>query len=862
MTDRRGTIPLIFDVPEAGRVAAVSLTQGIPFADGDLPAGAKVRLADGAGRLFPTQAAPLATWAADGRWVKWLLVDAQVPGQVEGLRLEYGVDLEPVIPECPVTVEQRGSRIAVDTGALRLTLRRGAADFLAALEVRAGETWRDLLRDRAGLYMTDGGGNIYDSCTAAPPPSIAVEERGPVRTSVCIRGYVADEDGRRFCPYVLRLHLYAGSSRIRLFHTFVFDQDPDQVELNAVGLLLPLKLGDGLEVAFGGEREPHWARTWERAQWLQATDQEYRVELDGAVHGQETRSPGWVGLSGPDASVGAVLRDAWREYPKGIAVDQRGSVDLQLWPADCGQPLRFETPWKEPPLRAKYADELLEKLRENPTAGVNFKGFLGTADVPTDSAEGNQQSLDEARELAEQHLQERRVTWGDTSIGRPAGLAKTHELWLDLRTAPIPREQMDTWAAVVQEPPLALPEPAYVCGTGALRLCHPRDRQRFAEIEDGLEAMFDALLDGPVEENRLYGAIDYGDLVNGHGRRHGNVYLMFRDAPGFKATDLIGWMNNESNDECENVWLAYLRSGQRKYWRLAEAYAEHIEDVDTVHAHPTDPNWVGLTRYHSMLHWGGSPSPSHTAIHGWLLHYFLTGNRRALDICTQACDNFIRRQEVAGHVSNRSGVLRREYSGPMAGLWGLYGVTWEEKYGECARRSLDFFLKAQDEDGSFPRDIFTAGPRGDEVRTDMPGSIPPGGCEHYSVYEAYRITGDARLKEAVLRYVEWILSWYRELPICGAAWDPRTEASTPLMSQAILTFWLALGYQWTGDRRFLEPIRDLVTNFPALATEWAAMTGRTCFQQAGYAWQVIGPALHALVKAEEWGNESEHPPSR
>ena len=71
-----------------------------------------------------------------------------------------------------------------------------------------------------------------------------------------------------------------------------------------------------------------------------------------------------------------------------------------------------------------------------------------------------------------------------------------------------------------------------------------------------------------------------------------------------------------------------------------------------------------------------------------------------------------------------------------------------------------------------------------------------------------------------------------------------------MMSQAVLTFWLAQGYLWTGEERYLEPINDLLRNFPALAREWAAMTGRTCFQQAGYAWQVIGPALAVVVAAE------------
>jgi len=854
MTAHQMSLPLELNRPEAAADEPLALTQGIPFAEGTLTAGTPVRLVDDAGRVYPTQAAPLATWRADGASVRWLLVDALLDPGASGLRLECGPEAVAPEPQSPVTVSATGGALTVDTGVLRLTLRRGSPDFLAGLEVRSESGWRDLLRDRPFLYMADGNGQVYDSCSAAPPPAIQVEDEGPVRASVCLRGYLASDDGRRFCPYVLRLHLYAGSSRLRLFHTFVFDQDADRFEIDAMGLCLPLKLGDGLEVSFGGDGEPHWARTWESTQLLQSSDRHYEVDLDGEPFARGTRSPGWVALNGPRASVAAVLRDAWREFPKGVAADQRGTLDLQLWPASHDEPLGFDTPWKEPPLRAKHADELLQKLADNPTAGVNFKGFLGTANVPEDSAEGNQQSLDEALAFAEEHLQDRHVTWGDTSVGRPAGLAKTHELWLDLRAGPISRPSLAAWSAAVQEPPLALPDPVYTCGTGVLRLCHPQDRERFPEVEAGLESLFDALLDGPVEECRLYGAVDYGDLVNGHGRRHGNVYLMFRDEPGFKATDLIGWMNNESNDECENVWLAYLRSGERKYWRLAEAYAEHLEDVDTVHAHPTDPGWVGLTRYHSMIHWGGGPSPSHTAIHGWLLHYFLTGNRRALDVCREACDNFLRLQEPAGHVRNRHGVLRREFSGPAACLWAMYSVTWEERYGDCARRSLAFLRRAQDGDGSLPRDVFTAGARGDELRTDVPGSVPPGGCEHYSVYEAYRLGADPELRASALRYIDWILEWYRQSPGCGATFDPAAdEASTPMMSQAILTFWLALGFEWTGEERYLEPISDLLRNFPALAREWAAMTGRTCFQQAGYAWQVLAPALRAATADADAG---------
>ncbi|MBT4496468.1 MAG: hypothetical protein HOC74_02030, partial [Gemmatimonadetes bacterium] len=151
MSDNYRSVPLRFDCP-SGDDEPILLTQGIPFADGELPVGASVRLVDGGGRVFPTQATALATWAADGEWVKWLLVDGQMEGRPEELRLEHGGDVEPVDPEEAVRVEESGGRIVLDTGRLRLGLRRGDADFLTAVEMRTEEGWRDLLRDRAFLY--------------------------------------------------------------------------------------------------------------------------------------------------------------------------------------------------------------------------------------------------------------------------------------------------------------------------------------------------------------------------------------------------------------------------------------------------------------------------------------------------------------------------------------------------------------------------------------------------------------------------------------------------------------------------------------------------------------------------------------
>src|SRR5687767_12891701 len=50
------------------------ITQGVPFAEGELERGAPVRVVERDGRVLPTQSTYLATWKKDLKHVKWLLV--------------------------------------------------------------------------------------------------------------------------------------------------------------------------------------------------------------------------------------------------------------------------------------------------------------------------------------------------------------------------------------------------------------------------------------------------------------------------------------------------------------------------------------------------------------------------------------------------------------------------------------------------------------------------------------------------------------------------------------------------------------------------------------------------------------------
>ena len=907
-------IELHLDCPGPGLQDKVIVTHGIPFAVGELSSPEAAQIVDETGARYATQNTVLATWDPERVSAKWLLVDTLLPAEAiaESRRfyIEYPVSREASISASGdgaasseesevgggssgkrVTVEDHAEVVTIDTGAVRLRVLRNRADFLQSVAVRKPEGWENVLTGSkaAYLYMSDGAGNCYDSITAAPAPSVTVEDSGPVRASLCVRGWLANESGVRFCPYILRIHAFAGRSDLRIFHTVIFVQNLEHVAITSMGLRLNLSLGRTFRYSAGGDDSIHMDAVSKSFHIRHLSDQEYGIWCDGKRRWGGRRAPGWFTMEGSEASVAVCLRDIWREFPKGIRAEVDGSIDLQLWPLEHLEPLSFPTRLKEQVIRAQTAEEMLEKLKRNATAAVCFKGFLGATDMPRTEAEGNLTSLKEAKAFAEKHLKDRDVTWGDGSCGKAAGLAKTHEFWLDFRApAPelaeavgigvlgpkiIPGKPMETpdptflewtadWARLIDTPPLVAPDPQYVCSTDAFRLLHPEDRERFPEIEEGLDKMFEACLADPVETCRLYGAINYGDMINSHARMHGPLFLLFKDEPGFNFTDMVGWMNNEANDVCENLWLGYARSGSRRYWEKAEAYSEHLEDVDTTHAHPTDPSWVGLIHYHNMQHWSGPPSPSHTQIHGYLLHYFLTGNRRALEVCREAADWALRHLEPAGHVSCRVKGLRREYTGPVSNLWAFYQASWEEAYGEAARKSLEFFLKAQRETGGWPTNLATGGLRGEGVIEDGPEEYGGGGGEAYMIYDALRITGDERIRRAVIACGDWGHREYYDSAHYGKSYGPGGALPPyydhktylhPLMCMGLSSFWLAFAYELTGDDKYLGPLRELLEHFPLQAEDTAAFTGRTVFQQAGLAVQNVARAAAAVARAEAAG---------
>ncbi len=760
MLEKAKRIKLTIENPGGVDRKAWPITQGVPFADGDLERGTPVRAVSPDGKALPTQTTCLATWNRDLKYVKWLLVDFQADLGVDETRevyLEYGEGIESPEPVQEVRVEDSGEGVTIDTGALRLNVRKGSPDFLARCELRTEDGWQDVLRGNPGpyLYMRNRSGEVYDSVTAAPDPRVVVEDWGPVRASVCIKGYHATPDGICLCPYTVRIHAYAGSRDLRMFHTFVFDQNPDVLEFSEVGMYFPLDLGDELRMAYGGEEKAHWAVRWERAEYLQSSDIAYEVTRDNEPFGKGEKTRGWASLCGSEASAFVAIRDFWQQYPKGYELTREG-INVQFWPASYGEPMAFHTPWKEdmvffngwrgdPATLASDRDEAAFKLLlgKYPTAPLNLKS-IGPK-TPQDALW--------VKEMVEKYAPNRTASFNDTGTSDGTGAGKTHEVLIRFSSEPISDEEAEGLGICVQEPVMAPADPAYMGRTRATRDVHGGQDPRFEELDALLDGITERVAIEPMERARLWGFWRFGNMCCSHATGAPLTYLAHYDRADLVEAmkRFVGPYNNEADDPCWGLWTQFLRTGNRRFFLAACGHSRAMGEVGICHANPGRPDAVGLVHYHNAHQWTGGYSPSHTVNTALFMHYYFTGERRLREIALEPADRAVRIQEDAGIYSNPTGTLNREFTGPLLCVIEAYLNTWGRKYGDLARRSLNWYLRTQDKPGSFPVSVYTRGDRGDEAVLE--GEHQPHnyqGTLYPTYYEGLRLFESPLLRDTVM----------------------------------------------------------------------------------------------------------------
>jgi hypothetical protein len=290
------------------------LTVSVPFARGELRAGAPVKIVDEHGAATAVQTRPLAAWP-DGS-VRWLLLDTQVdlkPHREHHLRVESGA---PPHATATVHASETDDGWLIDTGAMRFTVPKQRFAILDGLRLRGSE-------QPATGAMTDVLVAGVRSGQAQAPTRIVLLERGPLRIRLELQGTY----GNGF-DYLVRLDAYAGQSFVRIWHTFINRHPTPYVSLPRLGIELPLVGSLPSHYRYGvlGEHVVNGHLTESGVRLYQADNESYAVD-DRTAAGQLA---GWIELNAEQTTVGLAARWLWQEYPQSLTA-RRDRLVYNLW---------------------------------------------------------------------------------------------------------------------------------------------------------------------------------------------------------------------------------------------------------------------------------------------------------------------------------------------------------------------------------------------------------------------------------------------------------------------------------------------------------------------------------------------------
>jgi len=389
----------------------------------------------------------------------------------------------------------------------------------------------------------------------------------------------------------------------------------------------------------------------------------------------------------------------------------------------------------------------------------------------------------------------------------PKGAAKTHEILYYFHSS-ITDRNIQRIASSLMNPLFATPTPKWLCESGAFGELSPADPENYPRYENMVRTGFEGLK-RLREENKEYGMMNFGDWT-------------------FSGS----YWGNEEYDLPHALFLMYARTGKLEFLEWAEDAVRHFMDIDTIHhtfdyRSPYGPRYSFVTggiHIHSDKHIRGGIGLGHIWVEGVLDYFHLFGDQYAKEVaesighfCELSCEatNFIGRQE-------------REAGWMIIALTAMYRATGLKRYLDAAEKAVSALLKWQD-----------------PYRGLWSHKLDPNECRHRPQCEGgkpfmvgivleglknyHKITGDEKVKQCILKAVEWLL---RE------AWIPKDGGfyySSCLTFKnrglAFLNYLIIEGigyaYELSGKRKYLElGLQALNAALPSIEKGFTGEKGR------------------------------------
>ncbi len=386
----------------------------------------------------------------------------------------------------------------------------------------------------------------------------------------------------------------------------------------------------------------------------------------------------------------------------------------------------------------------------------------------------------------------------ENPLAFPSGAAKTHSMLFHFHPPGESGENISARSLQFHVPDVPKLDPAWFWRAGVWEervFDGPRSRRVDA-------ALYDILDNRPVG----MGIFNFGDEIDWGYTAQG------------RGQDDVVWLNNEY-DFAHQCFLAWARSGERRFLDYGYVNALHWRDLDIVHASPRPERRRGHIA-HSARHVTGGITPSHQWVQGLLDAWNILGDYAAREAAVGIAENVL--ESLPRHM--RTGGSTRDLGWAMRALLAMYNETGDKRYLEPCRQIVSQFKQWHREHPG----LLSAYTSHSMVRVVFMNSITLVSLARYHLQFP-----DPELKALILDETRDMIKHgrnanglfiYKELP------SLKHQGSTAMVLQA-----LAYAYLLSGDRQFLE------AGLPEL--EYQILTGNLRFMvHTGAAENFASPA--------------------
>jgi len=641
------------------------VTLGVPLPEGAVPVAESLALADPAGRPCPLQVQVLGLWP--DRSLRWALLDFPVSLPPFG-RAAYELRWDggggtPSAHDPRISLSAGPHAVLVDTGAATFAVDRHVFRPFAGIRLAGREV---LDREASRVMLVDERG---DSCLPEIR-QLRVETRGPLRATVRADGVFRAPGGAERAEFTGRVSLYAGRRlaqiRLTLRNPRAALHPGGLWDLGDEGSLYFHDLSLALRLLHRGPTQLAWSLDLAHPP-VAGPIRRLEIYQDSSGGGN------WYSSSHVDRTNRVPL-----SFPGYRVLTERGALGAQ------------------------------EGRRATPVVAVRDEALALTLAVPR-----FWQNFPKALEIREDACTARLFpAQALTAFELQGGEQKTHTVVAEVGEA---AEAADLrWT---HEPLLARVPPEWWETTRAIPYLAPQAKDPAPELGE----LVAPAVAGPrsfFERRELideYGWRNFGDLYADH------------EAVGHEGDrPLISHYNNQY-DAIQGCLLWYARSGDHRWWELADDLARHVMDIDLYHTRRDRPAFNGGLFWHTEHYtdagtathraysrrtsgaahvWqrGGGPSNEHNYTTGLLYYHYLTGDPLAREAVLGLADWVLAmddgRRTAWGLLDGRptglaSATVERGYHGPGRGAGNsinacldAYALTQEGRYLQKAEELI------------------------------------------------------------------------------------------------------------------------------------------------------------------------------